>query len=276
MRLVRSGAIALSVLLTFGFAARAQPAAAPEAARGFLGVLLVPSEDGKAGIVVREVTPDTPAAKAGLKPGDRIVKLDKDDVSDVRAFLRTIASKKPGDKLTLGIVRDGKDQNLAVTVGERPTRTIPPNPDRRRSAVLGVEARPMSPELKDRLKVDTDAGVVVTEVIPDSPAAKAGFKRDDVITAVDGKLVKTSTDLRDAVLKAGAGKEIALQVLRGKEKLTLKAKLQEGRPGFVVLPGDDRSPPLNLDPIQQARRIRELERRVEELEKQVRDLEKKK
>ena len=112
--------------------------------------------------------------------------------------------------------------------------------------------------------------------MPNSPAARAGLKRDDVITAVDERPVKAPADLSDAVQKAGPGKEVALRVVRGKEKLTIKATLREGAFGYFLTPGEGRFPTVDVESIfDQGRRIRELEHRVAELEKRLRALEKK-
>lgn len=271
--------IAVLVLLTVGLVAPAQPGGGPEAPRGYLGILVSPAEDGGAGVVVREVTADSPAAKAGLKSGDRLVKLGDEDVADVEQFLRAVAAKKPGDRLVLGVLRDGKEQRLTVTLGERADRerpTFPELPGLRRPAFLGVQTQALTAELKERLNVPTDAGAVITEVVPNSPAARAGLRRDDVITAVDERPVKTPADLRDAVQKAGPGKAVTLQVVRGKEKLAVKATLREGAFGYFLTPGEDRFPTVDVESMfDQGRRIRELERRVEELEKRLRALEKK-
>jgi S1-C subfamily serine protease len=271
--------IAVLVLLTVGLVSQAQPGGGPETPRGYLGILVGPAEEGSAGVLVREVTADSPAAKAGLKSGDRVVKLGDEDVADVEKFLRSVAAKKPGDRLVFGVLRDGKEQRLTVTLGERADRerpTFPELPGLRRPAFLGVQTQALTAELKERLNVPTDAGAVITEVVPNSPAARAGLKRDDVITAVDERPVKTPADLRDAVQKAGPGKEMTLQVVRGKEKLAVKATLREGAFGYFLTPGEDRFPTVDVESMfDQGRRIRELERRVEELEKRLRTLEKK-
>ena len=279
MRAVRFEAIALFIISTVAFLAWAQPGDQPEAQRGYLGLLVGPAQEGETGIVVREVTPDGPAAKAGLKKGDRVVKLGSEDVRDFEKFLRVIAAKRPGDKFTLGVLRDGKEQSLAVTLGERPGREAPTFPDLpglRRPAFLGVQTQALTAELKERLKVKTDTGAVVTEVVPNSPAAKAGLKRDDVITAVADRPVRSPGELRDAVQKAGAGKEVPIQVVRGKEELSLKATLREGAFGLFLTPGEDRFPTVDVESMfDQGRRIGELERRVEELEKRLREQDKK-
>jgi hypothetical protein len=93
---------------------------------------------------------------------------------------------------------------------------------------------------------------------------------------VDDRPVQAPADLRDAVQKAGPGKEVTLQVVRGKEKLAVKATLREGTFGFFLTPGEDRFPTVDVESMfDQGRRIRELERRIEELEKRLRAVEKK-
>jgi S1-C subfamily serine protease len=276
---VRSGVLALSLLLAAGVVVQAQPGGEPANPRSYLGVLVGPAEEGGTGIVVREVTPDSSAAKAGLKAGDRIVKLNEGEVRDPAKFSSAVATRKPGEKLRLGILRDGKEQTLTVTLGERPAGNaspVPGFPAPRQPAFLGVQTQPLTPELKSRLHVEADGGAVVTEVVPNSPASQAGLKPDDVITAVDDHPVKTPIELRDAVQKAGPGKKVTLQVLRGKEKLSLGATLREGAIGFFLTPGEDRFPTVDVESmLEQGRRIRELERRVDELEKRLREREKK-
>jgi membrane-associated protease RseP (regulator of RpoE activity) len=118
--------------------------------------------------------------------------------------------------------------------------------------------------------------VVVTEVVANSPAANAGLNRDDVIVAVDDQPVKAPADLREAVQKAGPGKEVTLQVARGAERTSLKATLREGNFGFFLTPSEERFPTIDVESmLDQGRHIRELERRVEELERRLRELEKK-
>ncbi len=231
----RSGLMAVLALLMTGLVARAQPGGDPASSRGFLGVMVGPVMEGGPGVVVLDVTRDTPAAHSGLKRGDRIIKLGDEPVEGVEPFLRAIAARKPGDELKLEVRRDGKEQTLTVTLGEWPGREafrFPEVPGLRRPAYLGVQTQALTPELKKRLNVEAETGVVVTEVVPNSPAARAGLKRDDVITAVDDQPVKAPMQLRHVVQKAGPGKEVPLQVVRGKEKLSIRAPLREGRSAF--------------------------------------------
>jgi S1-C subfamily serine protease len=255
------------------------PVAAQDQPHGYLGVTVGPGGDGEKGVVVKEAAPDGPAAKAGVKAGDRVVKVAGQEVKDADAFVKAVAAHKPGEKLALTVVRDGKEQTVSAILGERPAPParrpdllVPPGD--RPPVYLGVQLQPLTPDLRKQLKADVDDGVVVAEVIPNSPAEKAGVKRDDVITAVGGHPVKGPEDVREEVQRAGPGKELALAVVRGGEKLTLKATPRAGVFGSFIIPGDERFPFPDLGSMSdQGRRIRDLERRVEELEKRMRNLE---
>jgi membrane-associated protease RseP (regulator of RpoE activity) len=76
-------------------------------------------EGEEAGIPVEAVTPDSPAEKAGLKAGDRIVSWDDDEVNSVEEWMPMLASQRPGDVVRVGIIRDGTDMTLKVTLEER-------------------------------------------------------------------------------------------------------------------------------------------------------------
>jgi S1-C subfamily serine protease len=226
------------------------------------------------GVVVHSVSPDGPAAKAGLKGGDRIVKADGKDVKSFDDLKTLVAGHKPGDKLALKVVRDGKEQGLSVTLGEAPAVA-------KGGVYLGVLSQPLTPELKEHLGVAADKGALVARVLPNSPAAKARLSEEDVITHVGDVAVNSPEQLREAVRKIGAGKEVVLKVVRGAQKLDLKARLEEapaevgalphgfhGMPeGFENIPGDFR-PFLFGTP-----KVTELEKKLQELENRVRELE---
>jgi len=143
----------------------------------------------------------------------------------------------------------------------------------RTGAFLGVQTQPLTPQIKEKLNVTTDAGVVVTEVLPDTPAAKAGLKRDDIIVSFAGKAVSNPKELRDAVHAAGVGKDVSLSIMRGREKKELHVRLEESPvDGLSIFPTpfDGKLAPSILEAVERASH---LERRVQELEKRVRELE---
>jgi S1-C subfamily serine protease len=84
-------------------------------ARAFLGL----DGSGDSAAIVRDVPPESPFAKSGLKVGDRIVMVGDQQVKSVKDFFKLVANHKPGDKLTLKVERDGKDQTIELTLPRR-------------------------------------------------------------------------------------------------------------------------------------------------------------
>jgi serine protease Do len=246
-----------------------------------------PGDEGKA-VMIRDVAPGSPAATAGVKAGDRVVKVGKDEARDVDAFMKAVAAHKAGDKLSLTVERDGREQTLTATLGERPATAAAPRPEPpaplvppvsqggRAPAFVGVQVQPLTPELRDQLKVKAETGAVITEVAPGSPAEKGGLKKDDVVTAANDKPVRGPDDLREAVQHNGTDKDLSLAVARGAEKMTLKVHPKAGSWGAFVTPGAERFPSADAGLMfDQGRRIRELEKRVAELEKRLQEMDRK-
>jgi len=266
-------ALALAAALLIVVPVRAQE----RAPGGSVGVAVEPTRPDAPypGVVVRQVTPGSPADKAGMKEGDVITRVDKKDVKDFEDLTNTLAQHKPGDKLDFQVRRDGKENTLSVTLGRRQPRPRLGEefPGARPSAFLGVQAMPLSREARERLDVKADRGVVVTDVVPDTPAAKAGLRRGDVITSVNGRDVADPNQLRQVVQDAGAGKTVTIKAERGKESKEFKAELEETPGGIGFSPRN--FPPLQGNPFGSDDRIRRMERQIQELEKRVRELEQK-
>jgi predicted metalloprotease with PDZ domain len=277
-------------------APREKPSATEGTHRPYLGVLVAPAERGgeaEQGVLVREVAPNSPAAKAGLKDGDVITRVDGRAVDTPESLINALAQHKPGDKLTFQVMRNDKERKVEVTLGERPRRTeterpglpgapgLPGRPverPQRVAAWLGVEAVPMeelTPRFRERMGITHDEGVVVVETVPDSPAAKAGLRHGDVITAVNGQKIEDVAGLRQAISKAGAGKQVRLDVMRGNEKKEIDARLAEAPlVGFGIAPSSGYTAGYGAGTNSaDAQRIRELEERVRQLEARIHDLE---
>ncbi len=124
------------VLATQGLAQDAghtQPTPQP-GGQGFLGGKFAPIDDQVAadlgidvqdGVVVIEVVEDSPAQKAGLQEKDILKKIDGKEIDGVDTFRKVMGATKPGQTLKLGIVRDKQEQELSVTLGERPAGMQP-------------------------------------------------------------------------------------------------------------------------------------------------------
>jgi S1-C subfamily serine protease len=284
-------ALAVAGLLgasVFAFAAPASPDG-----RVYLGIAVKAGESGHDGVVIHGLSPDSPAGKAGLKEGDRIVMAGDKAVKTFADLKDCLAAHKAGDKLALKVMREGKEQTVSVTLAQEPARapegTAVPAPAPS-GPFLGVFTQPLKEDMKEHLGIKADKGALVTQVMPGSPAAKAGVAELDVITKLGDMAVNSPQDLHQAVEKAGAGKEVTLQVNRGGKALDLKAKLGEQaasgsfgpesgfgfgpESGFPKLPQgferfQGRMPPFFAAP----EKVSELEKKVQDLEKRVEQLE---
>jgi serine protease Do len=206
-----------------------------EVSRGYLGVYITDMSDAlaksfgygsKAGALVQDVSSDGPAAKAGLKAGDIIIKRDGKPVNDTVSFRNAIAQTAPGTTVSLGVWRDGKEQTLKVKLDELPSqgeaKRGPRGQDRGSSTGRGLRLSDLTPELKRRLNVQTD-GAVVVALTPGSAAERAGLQPGDVIVQVGEQPVKSAADAAKALAKSES-KPVRLRLLR------------EGHGMFVILP----------------------------------------
>ena len=153
------------------------------------------------GALVSTVEPGGPADKAGIKPGDVILSFNGKPLETSNQLPPLVASMKPGAKAQLELWRDGKKQNLNIAVGEMPTEKVASNakPQGEEHGRLGLAVRPLTPEERKELGGSVQ-GLVVEQA--SGPAAKAGLRRGDVITAVNGTPVKSVEDLKRAVAKS--------------------------------------------------------------------------
>ncbi len=181
-----------------------------EVRRGFLGVTIGDVTEDLAqgfgvepkGALVNEVNPDTPAEKAGIQPGDIIVKFNGRDVADVAALRFMVASTDPSKKVDVDVIRQGKTKTVAVELGRLPTgevasaTTRPGNPQPAAKEFLpGVEVASLTSESREaaRLPQDMD-GVVVTSIEPNSNAAEAGLREGDIIVSINRQNVSSPAE----------------------------------------------------------------------------------
>jgi S1-C subfamily serine protease len=215
---------------------------------------------------------------------------DGKEVKTFEDLKKTLAGHKPGDNVAIKVMRDGKEQTITVTLGEAPASNDKAQPSVQQSGpFLGVVTQALTARLKDNLGVTVDKGLVVTQVLPDSPAAKAGLADTDVITHFGETAVSNPQELRDAVRKAGTDKEVSLTVVRGSKTMTLKARLQEAPAGAAGLPGWTPRMPEGFEQYMPEgfengqfrhffsgmEKVPALEKKLQELENRVKELEKK-
>jgi membrane-associated protease RseP (regulator of RpoE activity) len=221
------------------------------------------------GVGITEVIKNSPAEKAGLKKGDVILRFDDETVSSVRKLNRLVSEGAPDHTVKLGISRGGSDQEVTVTLAKRDDlsttiwqgmprgdvfRAMPrgefpkldPFGENQEALVfalgsnrrIGVSTQSLTKQLADYFGVTDGKGVLVTSVSEDSPAARAGIKAGDVITAIDGEKIEGSGDLSRAINKQQDG-DVTLTIIRDKSPRTIKVtpeKAQGLRPGRVIGP----------------------------------------
>ena len=176
------------------------------------------------GALVGQVTPDSPAARAGLKQGDIIAAINGEPVTDANQLRMKIGMMAPNSTVNLKVMRDGHSQNMPVTLGEYPSKEEHAslrNSGRDNSSATdksldGVSVQNITPEAAQDLKIPSSTqGVVVSEVNPGSHAADAGLKPGDVIQQVNRQPVANTRDFSAALNKSGKDDSVLLLVNRG-------------------------------------------------------------
>ena len=201
--------------------------------RGYLGVYIAPLTDELAqsfgysgqGVLVQDVSPDSPAGKAGIKAGDIIVQRDGKPVHDLTAFRNGVAETKPGTTVHLTVWREGKQMNFNVKLDQLPSEGkgkagVPHHG----SAGRGLGLTDPTQQLRERLQLGDQRGALVASVKPGSSAARAGLQPGDLITQVGNQPVKDASDAQRLISQAHGDKPLRVRIMR------------EGRGLFVVLP----------------------------------------
>ncbi len=195
--------------------------------RAYLGVLIQPvtqevAEQFKvkvhSGVMVREVRDNTPAAKAGVQPGDVILQFAGQPVNDPRELQNIVERSPIGSSHPMVLLRDGKQLTINVTCNELPADATASPSGRSEGGShanfdqLGIQAEALTGSLAEQLGVKADSGVAITEVRPGSPAALAGLAKGMVITHANRKPVKSPADLRKAIEAKPLGEGLLLMV----------------------------------------------------------------
>ncbi len=214
------------------------------------------------GVGVTQVVKDSPAEKAGIRKDDVILRFDGENVTSVRKLNRLISEVSPDQTVRVSVSRGGAEQELTATIARRksafsstdllsgslepkvwswPWRGQLENQEnvgqifalgnRRR---IGVTTTELTKQLADFFGITDGRGVLVTSVTEDGPAAKAGLKAGDVITAVDGEKVDGTGDISNIVNRKKEG-DVTLTIVRNKLQQTLRVTPKEGEATFRTI-----------------------------------------
>jgi serine protease Do len=172
------------------------------------------------GALVSSVEKDSPAAKAGIEPGDVILKVDGREINGSMDLTGHIANLKPGSSARVEVWRKGASRVLTVTVGEMtPQKVAAGKPEAEEQGRLGAAVRALTPQ--EQKEAGISGGVVVERV--GGAAAQAGLQRGDIILALNNTPVTDADQLRGIVEKSG--KRVALLVQRDNAKVYIPVEL---------------------------------------------------
>ena len=221
------------------------------------------------GVGVTEVAKDSPAEKAGQRKDDVIVRFDGESVTSVRKLTRLINESSPDQNVRITISRGGAEQELSATLAKHkmdnlfgstmprilrggndddfrvlPQSNWPPSigggdapfimslgANRR----IGVSTQTLTKQLADYFGVK-DGGVLITSVVDNTPAAKAGLKAGDVITAIDGEKVTSPGDITRGLSKKETG-DVSLTIVRDRNTRTVTLTPEKNPDSNLIRPG---------------------------------------
>lgn len=173
------------------------------------------------GALIAQIEKDGPADKAGLRDGDIVIEYNGKPIADIRELSQAVASTKPGAKVKVKAMREGKPVNLVIVVGEMPTdgKLNFKKPAASQNNALGANVRP----LNDKEKKRVSNGLFVESVY--GAAAEAGMRRGDIIISAGGKKIRTEKDLNEVVSKAKGS--LAVLVDRNGSREFIPVKLSD-------------------------------------------------
>lgn len=227
--------------------------------RGWLGIATELNEEGRVAIV--DVVPESPAELAKLREGDIVLSIEDRPVTSTEVLASEVRRRRPGQDVTLRIVRNGKETSAKAKLGEftadearrelelrfpglfpeippgrpfAPGSPIPPGffsrPYEKRT-FIGVYCDPLGRELAEHFGVKDGLGLIVTRLTDKGPADKAGVRVGDVVVKAGGKRVESVDALVDVVQDLKKGDKIKLELLRDRKPLTLEVEVDEEESG---------------------------------------------
>ncbi len=213
-----------------------------------LGLTLVPADEtlrsqlklGKKGLVVTAVAPGSPAGEGGVKEKDILVEIAGKAMDDLDSFrtalgkVETAGGVTPGDPkairpvpIALQVLRAGQPKEVLVPPPSPPMLIVgrlandPGQPPR---YWIGVTLGELDDTLRTHLRLEDNTGVVLTDVIGDSPAARAGLKKDDILLSIDGTPLKAPEEMVKLVQAAKDEKTIKLQLRRAGDPIDVSVR----------------------------------------------------
>ena len=197
--------------------------------RGWLGVAIQDVNEDLAqsfqlenarGVLLTEITENSPASRAGLKQGDVLLSMGDQELAGVADLRNRVAMTTPGSVVSFTLMRDGKKKRVEVTIGEQPEnfgkRGMGPGGGEDKSLDhMGLSLQDLTPELAEQFGYSEDQGVLVAGVSPGSPAAEAGIKPGHLVEEVNRYRVQSLKELQTVLKKSDSTRQVLLRIRAG-------------------------------------------------------------
>ncbi len=195
--------------------------------RGWLGVVIQDVNedlaksfnlDNSKGVLVSEVSDDSPARKAGLKQGDVIVAFNGTPMDNVGDLRNKVAMTAPDSTVTFGIIRDGKTRDITVTIGEQPSDMAKAGASPTKDGAyktFGLSLQDLTPEVAEEFGYEEDQGVLIADVDPGSAAERVGLQSGQLIEEVNKNRVRNMAELKAAMEKSRNKNQVLFRVRSG-------------------------------------------------------------
>lgn len=202
--------------------------------RGWIGVAIQPITpelaqsfdlEGEKGALVAEIVKDSPAEKAGIKTGDIILEFNGKKIHEMNELPRLVAATPVGKKVTVKILREGKAEDVPVTVERLKDGDAGGQPGISQDR-LGMTVRALNKDLAARMGIKEQSGVVVTEIKAGGSAEQAGISIGDIIREINGARIDSIGDYEKAVNEHKKGGVIRLLLRRGESSLFVAFKVE--------------------------------------------------
>lgn len=183
------------------------------------------------GALVPQVEAGSAADKAGIRAGDVIVSIDGEQIKKAHELPIRVARHTPGDKVKIGIIRDGKEKTITVTVDTMPddkvaSKNAPDQPDKVR---LGIVVEELTRDIARQLHTRVQYGVAVEQVQQGMPASRAGIMRGDVIYRINGEDVKSMKAFTSTISAFKPGSVLRVMLDRGGDQVFALIQLPKQR-----------------------------------------------
>ncbi len=205
--------------------------------RGWLGVSVQPltaelaksfGVKDESGVLVADVIQGSPAEKAGLQSGDVILEFNGRAVTAPSDLQRAVGLSQPGNSVKVKVLRERSERTLEIRLGEAPEETEAATAGARAKNLLGLDVKPITPEVARQLGLRAGEGVVVGAVESGGPAEANGVQAGDVIREVNRQKIRSLADFERATRGLKPGERVTLLLQRGASALYVAFSVGKG------------------------------------------------